>query len=152
LIKDIFVKNSIRVLKWALLCSILIFMGISRRFIKGGFNLNDIPAILVGSFCGLVLVLIMLRRSFGFAKKGIFVEPPSKRGRNIILSLTLILSFILGLTMGIVNKYHYSLGIDLSALFNVKSLEIFLFVYSATGAIGIYVLEHKYGQKYYFGR
>lgn len=145
-------KGKIRSLKMLVLLSILAFVDIFLNCIKGNFNLNDIPAILVGSFCGLILALILLRRSSRFAKRGIFVEPPSKRYRNIILGVTFILFFTLGITIGIINKYHYWVGSYLSILLNVNILTFFLFVFTTIGALGIYILECRYGQKYYFGK
>jgi len=146
-------KGNIRGLKFLALLSILAFVSVCQEYIKGKLNIQNTPGIIIGASCGLVLALIVLRRSFGLAKKGVFVDTMSKHGRNIMLvmlgsALTLLFVFMLVIT-------HYFPNIASSMMnniFSITALVFFLFVYSAIGALGIYLLERRYGQKYYFGK
>jgi hypothetical protein len=143
-IKGTFVKDKIRSLKFLVLGASLTFVDICREYFRG--NINVLGAI-VGTCFGLILALTFLKRSFSRAKKDIFVETMSKHGRNIMLGTVFVLPFIFVIMV----KYYFP-GINLSIAFNATSLVFFLFVYTATGALGIYFLECRYGQKYYFGK
>jgi hypothetical protein len=137
-------KDKVRVLKRLVLFSVLTFVAICQGYIKGNLNM---PGILAGTFCGVVLAFILLRRSFGLAKRGIFVETMSKRDRNIMLGAV----FVLPLVFVIVVKYYFP-RVDLSIVINATGVMFFGFVFTTTGALGMYVLEHRYGQKYYSGK
>jgi hypothetical protein len=143
-------KGKIRGLKFLAILSILPFVDICKQYVKGNMNISGVIA---GTCFGLVLALIALRRSFGLAKKGVFVDTMSKHGRNIMLvmlgsALTLLFVFVLVIT----HYFPNTASLMMNNIFNITALGFFLFVYSVTGALGIYFLERRYGQKYYFGK
>ena len=136
-----------RFLKMLLVFSVLSLMGLLQRFRAGNL---DISGALAGIVCGVMLILVVLRRDFGLARKGIFVDKMSQYERKIMFFIIFPLAIVFGALMPSVERRYFS-ELDIMKAF-VTGLLFFGFISGAIGALGIYFLERRYGRKFYIAK
>lgn len=136
-----------RLLKFALAGVVLLFIQTIILLLRQKIH---IAAASGGAVCGVLLSIIVLMRSFGLAKKGTFVDKPSHRDRRIVFFVIFPLAFFLGGLMFFVQK-HYFTELDISKA-STTAATFFIFIFCVIEAAGIYVLERRYGKKFYMGK
>ena len=104
----------------------------------------------VGVVLGVLLVYSALLRSYKRAKKGIFIDRMARTEQKIIFGILCPICFMIAICIAGI-KIIYFPDIDLSKEVN-SGLLMFLFVFCGIGSAGIYILERRYGKKFYIGK
>ncbi len=142
-------KEKSRYLVILLEFSVLSLIATVLHYFKNGL---DVPGMIFGISCGVIMSIVELKKCFRLARKGVFIYRMSPRAKKIFFLMILLiclLIILLALLFPCILK-SYFLEHD---IYGPSGTGLLFFGLSfGITAIGIYKLECKYGQKFYIGK